>query len=116
MNEAPFLGRTPVFCGDDISDEDGFAVVNARGGVSIRVGEGAATRAAVQAGTVAELRDWLTRVASAAAGHRLEPRPAPGLSLGEPGNEPLVPGLHAVRPENVHRSPPAFLSLLHRAS
>ncbi len=63
MGEAPFLGRTPVFCGDDVTDEDGFAVVNARGGVSIRVGEGAATRAAVQVGTVAELRDWLARVA-----------------------------------------------------
>ena len=66
MGEAPFHGRTPVFCGDDVSDEDGFAVVNARGGVSIRVGEGAATRAAVQVGTAGELRDWLTRVAGAA--------------------------------------------------
>ena len=63
MGEAPFRGRTPVFCGDDISDEDGFAVVNAQGGVSIRVGEGAATRAAVQVGTAGELRDWLTQVA-----------------------------------------------------
>ena len=65
MGEAPFLGRTPVFCGDDITDEDGFAVVNARGGVSIRVGEGAATRAGVQVDTVAELLEWLTRVAGA---------------------------------------------------
>ena len=63
MGEAPFRGRTPVFCGDDVTDEDGFAVVNARGGVSIRVGEGAATRAAVQVDTAGELRDWLTRVA-----------------------------------------------------
>ena len=63
MGEAPFLGRTPVFCGDDISDEDGFEAVNARGGLSVRVGEGGATRAAVQVGTVGELRDWLSRVA-----------------------------------------------------
>ena len=66
MGEAPFRGRTPVFCGDDVTDEDGFEVVNAWGGVSIRVGEGSATRAAVQVDTVGELRDWLTRVAGAA--------------------------------------------------
>ena len=65
MGEAPFLGRTPVFCGDDAADEDGFEVVNARGGVSIRVGDGPATRAAVQVDTVGELLDWLTRVAGA---------------------------------------------------
>ncbi len=66
MGEAPFLGRTPVFCGDDVTDEDGFEVVNARGGVSIRVGEGSVTRATVQVDTVGELLDWLTRVADAA--------------------------------------------------
>ena len=66
MGEAPFRGRTPVFCGDDVSDEDGFEAVNARGGVSIRVGEGAATRAAVQVDSVGKLLDWLTRVAGAA--------------------------------------------------
>ena len=65
MGEAPFLGRTPVFCGDDITDEDGFEVVNARGGVSIRVGTGSATRAATQVDTVGELLDWLQRVAGA---------------------------------------------------
>ena len=65
MGEAPFLGRTPVFCGDDITDEDGFRVVNARGGVSIRVGQGGVTRAAVQVDTVGELLDWLKRVAGA---------------------------------------------------
>ena len=65
MGEAPFLGRTPVFCGDDITDEDGFEVVNALGGVSIRVGKGSATRAAAQVDSVGELLDWLTRVAGA---------------------------------------------------
>ena len=65
MGEAPFLGRTPVFCGDDITDEDGFEVVNARGGVSIRVGRGSATRAAAQVETVGELLDWLAQVAGA---------------------------------------------------
>lgn len=66
MGEAPFHGRTSVFCGDDKTDEDGFEVVNTLGGVSIRVGQGSATRAAVQVDTVGELLDWLERLAGEA--------------------------------------------------
>ncbi len=69
MREAPFRGRTPVFCGDDVTDEDGFAIVNARDGVSIRIGragKGSATRAAARVDTVEELLGWLTRIAGAA--------------------------------------------------
>lgn len=40
MREAPYNGRTPVFIGDDITDEAGFATVNALGGLSIRIGAG----------------------------------------------------------------------------
>lgn len=34
----PFLGRKPVFIGDDLTDESGFSFVNAHGGISVRVG------------------------------------------------------------------------------
>jgi len=38
LEQPPFRGRTPVFAGDDITDESGFAVVNAHAGISVLVG------------------------------------------------------------------------------
>jgi trehalose 6-phosphate phosphatase len=38
LAEAPFLGRRPIFVGDDTTDEDGFAEIRRRGGLAVRVG------------------------------------------------------------------------------
>ena len=38
--EAPFHGRQPVFVGDDITDEIGFATVQRLGGLGVKVGAG----------------------------------------------------------------------------
>lgn len=58
MAVPPFLGRHPVYLGDDISDEDAFAAVNALGGTSLLVGR-RPSRAAWRLDSVQEVRQWL---------------------------------------------------------
>ncbi len=40
MQDEPFADRTPLFIGDDITDEDGFAAAQQLGGAGIKVGPG----------------------------------------------------------------------------
>jgi trehalose 6-phosphate phosphatase len=61
MQRRPFLARRPVFVGDDVTDEHGFAAVNELGGLSIRVGDIPETSAQWRLGNVSELRAWLLR-------------------------------------------------------
>lgn len=61
MQESPFRGRTPVFVGDDLTDEAGFEAVNALGGLSVKVGQGK-TRAQWRLAGVEETHRWLLEI------------------------------------------------------
>lgn len=65
MDEAPFAGRRAVFVGDDRTDEHGFEFVNARGGLSVKVGDGA-TLARARLADPAAVRAWLAHALDAA--------------------------------------------------
>jgi len=60
MQEAPFKGRTPVFVGDDVTDEYGFATVNRLHGHSVKVGPGP-TAAQWRLRDVRAVQEWLER-------------------------------------------------------
>ena len=58
MQAAPFAGRVPLFAGDDVTDEAGFAAVQSLGGAGIKVGDGE-TLAHYRCASPAAFRQWL---------------------------------------------------------
>jgi trehalose 6-phosphate phosphatase len=61
MKEPPFSGRTPVFVGDDLTDQDGFRMVEEQGGVSIAVG--GRVHGQYRLENAAAVRTWLEGIA-----------------------------------------------------
>lgn len=66
MGEPAFAGRRPVFIGDDVTDEAGFAAVQRLGGIGIKVGDGPSV-AHERLDTPAEMRRQLLAVVAALA-------------------------------------------------
>ena len=65
LEQAPFAGRLPIAVGDDLTDESMFALANARGGQSIRVGSlSHATCALARASSPSAIRTALATVAA----------------------------------------------------
>jgi trehalose 6-phosphate phosphatase len=60
MAVMPFQGRTPVFLGDDLTDEDGFEAAAAQGGLGVLVGPPRPTKAMFRLENVSALHIWLT--------------------------------------------------------
>lgn len=75
LQEPPFRGRTPIFAGDDLTDEVGFAMINARGGLSIKIGE-SSTLARYRAANVRELHLWLAELAQQPREQQVAEQPA----------------------------------------
>lgn len=65
MRQPPFAGRTPVYLGDDLTDEHAFHAVNQAGGASVRVGQREPTLARFTLPSPAAVQAWLERVRDA---------------------------------------------------
>lgn len=62
MQEPPFSGRTPVYVGDDLTDIDGFRMVETYGGISIAVGDRVRGQCRLAGPTA--VRAWLQGIAA----------------------------------------------------
>jgi trehalose 6-phosphate phosphatase len=65
MQQPPFAGRTPVYLGDDLTDEHAFDAVNRAGGMSVRVGQREPSHARFTLPSPAAVQAWLERVRDA---------------------------------------------------
>ena len=67
LQEPPFSGRVPVFVGDDLTDLDGFHVVDDEGGISIAVGSRVEAQRHLE--NPAAVRRWLQEIAALTDSH-----------------------------------------------
>ncbi|MGP1664657.1 MAG: trehalose-phosphatase [Rhodanobacter sp.] len=62
LQRAPFMGRTPIYMGDDLTDEHAFVAVNRRHGISVRVGAREPSAAHFTLANPGATEAWLARV------------------------------------------------------
>jgi trehalose 6-phosphate phosphatase len=84
LRRAPFAGRRPVYLGDDLTDEHAFASVNARDGLSVRIGLREPSLAAFTLPGPAAAEAWLTGVLDALRGAPVHAR----FPEGDPTRQP----------------------------
>jgi trehalose 6-phosphate phosphatase len=65
LQEAPFAGRHPIFIGDDLTDQDGFAAVRRQMGLAIAVGSNVNSEWRLDGPE--DVRRWLARFAARAS-------------------------------------------------
>ena len=73
VKQRAFVGRVPIFIGDDVTDEAGMSAARELGGIGLRVGESFD-------GDPARVREWLLQGLQRMGG-RLPPPPVPGAAL-----------------------------------
>jgi trehalose 6-phosphate phosphatase len=68
LEEAPFVGRRPIFIGDDLTDEPAFELVNRLEGLSVVVSETRPSAARTRLAEVSAVRSWLAQLQAEPAG------------------------------------------------
>lgn len=78
LRHPPFEGRSPLFVGDDVTDEAGFVATQNLGGTGVKVGPGA-TQALARIESPAAVRAWLQQAALDFLAPSPFPVPKPGV-------------------------------------